>query len=86
MRRILHVTLIHHRRPRVNASMTPTSPRRFLGTTAPAQALYTLQFKNGHILRHQDSLTLSQFQSDGRLASIYREEEKRETISQSLTQ
>jgi hypothetical protein len=56
--------------------MTPTSPRRFLGTTAPAQALYTLQFKNGHILRHQDSLTLSQFQSDGRLASIYREEER----------
>lgn len=54
--------------------MTFPTPRLSRGAPAPAQRLYTLQFKNGHVLRHQDSLALSQFQSDGRLASVYREE------------
>lgn len=41
-------------------SMTPSSP-------APR---YTLVFKNGQVLRHQDSLDLAQFRSDGRLAKV----------------
>lgn len=40
--------------------MTPSSP-------APR---YTLVFKNGQVLRHQDSLDLAQFRSDGRLAKV----------------
>ena len=35
--------------------------------------LYTLQFKNGRVLKHQDPLALSQFRSDGRLATVFRE-------------
>jgi len=35
--------------------------------------LYTLQFKNGRVLKHQDPLALSQFRSDGRLATVLRE-------------
>jgi hypothetical protein len=35
--------------------------------------LYTLEFKNGRVLKHQDPLTLSQFRSDSRLATDLRE-------------
>ena len=37
------------------------------------QHLYTLKFKNGQVLRHQDLLALSQFRSDGRLADVLSE-------------
>ncbi|MCP9791811.1 hypothetical protein KBZ20_07610 [Vulcanococcus limneticus Candia 3F8] len=34
---------------------------------------FTLRFKNGQLLRHQDGLTLAQFRSDGRLAAFWPE-------------
>ena len=34
---------------------------------------YTLQFKNGQLLRHQGPLELAQFRCDGRLASVWQE-------------
>jgi hypothetical protein len=34
------------------------------------QLRYTLVFRNGEILRHQDSLALAQFRSDARLADV----------------
>lgn len=34
---------------------------------------YTLQFKNGQVLRHQGPLELAQFRCDGRLASVWQE-------------
>ena len=42
------------------------------GPSSPS-LLYTLQFKNGRVLKHQDPLALSQFRSDGRLATVFRE-------------
>ena len=42
------------------------------GPSSPS-LLYTLQFKNGRILKHRDPLALSQFRSDGRLATVLRE-------------
>ena len=35
--------------------------------------LYTLQFKNGQLLRHQGTLELAQFRCDGRLAHVWQE-------------
>ncbi len=37
------------------------------------QQLYTIKFKNGQVLKHQDPFALSQFRSDGRLAAVLRE-------------
>ena len=34
---------------------------------------YTLQFKNGQLLRHQGPLELAQFRCDGRLAHVWQE-------------
>jgi hypothetical protein len=34
---------------------------------------YTLQFKNGQLLRHQGPLELAQYRCDGRLASVWQE-------------
>jgi hypothetical protein len=34
---------------------------------------YTLQFKNGRQLRHQEPITLAQFRSDGRLDTFWLE-------------
>ncbi len=34
---------------------------------------YTLVFKNGELLRHQDPLALAQYQQDARLASVQME-------------
>ena len=31
---------------------------------------YTLVFRDGHLLRHQDALALVQYQSDARLAEV----------------
>ena len=52
------------------ANHTATIPR-----TRPSipSHLYTLQFKNGRVLKHQDPLALSQFRSDCRLATVVRE-------------
>lgn len=52
------------------ANQSAKPPRT--GTSNPSH-LYTLQFKNGRVLKHQDPLTLSQFRSDGRLATVLRE-------------
>ena len=52
------------------ANQTAKIPRT--GTSNPSH-LYTLQFKNGRVLKHQDPLALSQFRSDGRLATVLRE-------------
>ena len=52
------------------ANQTDAIPR-----TSPSipSHLYTLQFKNGRVLKQQDPLALSQFRSDGSLASVLRE-------------
>ena len=34
---------------------------------------YTLVFKNGELLRHQDALTVAQYQQDARLAQVQAE-------------
>jgi hypothetical protein len=34
---------------------------------------YTLQFKNGQVLRHQGPLVVAQFRSDARLAHVWPE-------------
>ena len=52
------------------ANQTAAIPRTSL--SIPSH-LYTLQFKNGRVLKHQDPLALSQFRSDGRLATVLRE-------------
>lgn len=36
---------------------------------------YTLVFRDGQLLRHQDGLTLVQYRSDARLAEVRPEEE-----------
>lgn len=36
----------------------------------PHQQRYTLIFRNGELLRHQDPLSLAQFRSDARLARV----------------
>ncbi len=43
------------------------------GRPLHGQPLFTLRFKNGQLLKHQDSLSLSQFRSDGRLAAVLSE-------------
>jgi hypothetical protein len=37
---------------------------------------YTLVFRNGQLLRHQDGLTLVQYRSDARLAEVRLEDPK----------
>ncbi|PZV00854.1 hypothetical protein [Cyanobium sp. ULC084] len=39
----------------------------------PSSERYTLVFKNGDRLLHQDGIALAQFRFDGRLASVWRE-------------
>jgi hypothetical protein len=58
--------------PTVAPSITMTTPasQTLRSATAASQHLYTLQFKNGQVLKHQDLLALSQFRSDGRLAAV----------------
>ena len=51
--------------------MAHTLPRIHAGGAPPER--YTLQFKNGRQLRHQDHITLAQFRSDGRLESYWLE-------------
>lgn len=47
---------------------------QFLGNARyHRQHLYTLKFKNGQILKHQDLLALCQYRCDGRLASYLSE-------------
>jgi hypothetical protein len=41
------------------------------------QQRYTLVFKNGELLRHQDSLSVAQYQQDARLVQIQAEAERR---------
>lgn len=36
-----------------------------------ASSLYTIQFKNGDLLRHQSALQLAQFRSDARLSRYW---------------
>lgn len=42
-------------------------------TSRPELQRYTLEFRNGELLRHQDPLTLAQFRSDARLARVHPE-------------
>jgi len=50
------------------------SEAQILGSGPPQiQHLYTLKFKNGQVIKHQDLLALCQFRSDGRLASVISE-------------
>lgn len=39
----------------------------------PQLQLYTLEFRNGELLRHQDCLALAQYRSDARLARVHPE-------------
>lgn len=39
----------------------------------PELQRYTLEFRNGELLRHQDALTLAQYRSDARLARVHPE-------------
>lgn len=52
------------------------TPEAQLRKNGPPQALnlYTLKFKNGQVLQHQDLFALSQFRSDGRLAAVLSEQ------------
>lgn len=52
--------------------MAPPAPRA-TGRSGAQPQRFTLRFKNGQLLRHQDGLTLAQFRSDGRLASFWPE-------------
>jgi hypothetical protein len=50
------------------------SEAQILGSgSSQSRHLYTLKFKNGQIIKHQDSLAFYQFRSDGRLASVISE-------------
>ncbi|MEI6030821.1 MAG: hypothetical protein WCQ20_06600 [Synechococcaceae cyanobacterium ELA739] len=40
----------------------------------PQQQRYTLVFKNGELLRHQDALHVAQYQQDARLSHVQAEE------------
>lgn len=40
----------------------------------PELQRYTLEFRNGELLRHQDPLSLAQYRSDARLARVYPEQ------------
>lgn len=42
---------------------------------------YTLQFKNGRLLRHQSPLALAQFRADIRLASYWPEADRQQASS-----
>lgn len=39
----------------------------------PAQRRYTLIFRNGELLRHQDSISLAQYRLDARLSRVEEE-------------
>jgi hypothetical protein len=40
----------------------------------PELQRYTLEFRNGELLRHQDPLSLAQYRSDARLARVHPEQ------------
>ena len=58
--------------PSITMTTPATQPLRI--SPPRRQHLYTLQFKNGQVLKHQDLLALSQFRSDGRLAAVVSEQ------------
>lgn len=41
--------------------------------TSPLPERYTLVFRDGQLLRHQDALSLVQYQADARLAAVHPE-------------
>jgi hypothetical protein len=43
-------------------------------SSQPKPLRYTLVFRDGQLLRHQDALTLVQYRSDARLAEVRPEE------------
>ncbi len=49
----------------------PLRAPRPTGRSGAEPQRFTLRFRNGQLLRHQDGLTLAQFRSDGRLASFW---------------
>ncbi len=50
------------------------TPSRLPRSSRPAStALFTLVFRNGQRLLHQDPLAVAQFRSDGRLVAVWRE-------------
>lgn len=42
----------------------------------PHQSRYTLVFRNGELLRHQDSLSLAQYRSDARVLRVEEEQQR----------
>lgn len=48
----------------------PIQPHR---RTSTSKELFTLVFKNGERLLHQDPIALAQFRFDARLAAVWRE-------------
>jgi hypothetical protein len=44
----------------------------------PELQRYTLEFRNGELLRHQDPLALAQYRSDARLVRVHPEQQGRQ--------
>ncbi|MCP9773472.1 hypothetical protein KBY66_12745 [Synechococcus sp. Tobar12-5m-g] len=59
----------------------PIQPPRRSSTSTER---FTLVFKNGERLLHQDPIALAQFRFDGRLASVWREPDGQVFVSRSL--
>ena len=62
--------------PTFGLSITMTTPatQPLKSALSVRQHLYTLQFKNGQVHKHQDLLALRQFRSDGRLGAVVSEQ------------